>query len=142
MKEVPPEGFTYTDGRYIPAGTYIGHNTWSAMRDKSIFGDDADVFRPDRFIEATQERRAKMRSSVDLVFGYGRWQCMGRPISMMELHKVFVEVSIHKEVFMSALPISVIPHLSFSGLTKTVFSCCETSIFSSCILRNQSKPST
>ncbi|EXJ66480.1 uncharacterized protein A1O5_10632 [Cladophialophora psammophila CBS 110553] len=92
MKEVPPEGITYTDGRFIPGGTYIGHNTWSAMRDKSIFGDDADMFRPERFIEASPEARANMRSTVDLVFGYGRWQCMGRPISMMELHKVFVEL--------------------------------------------------
>lgn len=92
MKEVPAGGYVYSDGRTIPAGTFIGHNTWQAMRDKEIFGGDADMFRPERFVEASPETRARMRSAVDLVFGYGRWQCMGRPISMMELHKVFVEV--------------------------------------------------
>lgn len=92
MKLVPPEGFQYSDGRKIPGGTFVGQNAWQAMRDKAIFGDDAVMFRPDRFVEADATTRGRMRSTVDLVFGYGRWQCMGRPISMMELHKVFVEV--------------------------------------------------
>jgi hypothetical protein len=63
------------------------------MRGKSVFGDDAEMFRPDRFLEVDAVTRGKMRSTVDLVFGCGRWQCMGRPISMMQLYKVFVEVS-------------------------------------------------
>jgi cytochrome P450 len=94
MKLVPPEGYEYSDGRKIPGGTFIGQNAWAAMRDRSVFGDDAEMFRPDRFLEVDAATRGKMRSTVDLVFGYGRWQCMGRPISMMELHKVFVEVGI------------------------------------------------
>ncbi|RSL40468.1 hypothetical protein CEP54_016108 [Fusarium duplospermum] len=55
MKLVPPEGYTYSDGRFIPGGTIIGQNTWDAMRDPEIFSDDANIFRLDRFIKAASE---------------------------------------------------------------------------------------
>jgi cytochrome P450 len=71
MKLVPPEGYEYSDGRKAPGGTFIGQNTWAAMRDKSVFGDDAEMFRPDRFLEVDATTRGKMRSTVDLVFGSG-----------------------------------------------------------------------
>ncbi|PYH91399.1 cytochrome P450 [Aspergillus ellipticus CBS 707.79] len=47
---VPPEGIT-VKGTYLPGGTVIGANPWVVHRHKQIFGDDADVFRPDRWLE-------------------------------------------------------------------------------------------
>ncbi|PCD26096.1 hypothetical protein AU210_012528 [Fusarium oxysporum f. sp. radicis-cucumerinum] len=92
MKTVPPEGYTISDGRFVPGGTRIGHNTWEVMRNKEVFGQDVYHFRPDRFIEADAATRSHMRSTVDLVFGAGRWQCLGRQLSLMEIHKCIVEV--------------------------------------------------
>jgi hypothetical protein len=40
--------------------------------------------------QATRSRRTKV---VDLIFGYGRWQCLGKSLAIMEMYKVFVEVS-------------------------------------------------
>jgi cytochrome P450 len=27
-----------------------------------------------------------------LIFSYGRWQCLGRPVALMELNKIYVEL--------------------------------------------------
>jgi hypothetical protein len=33
-----------------------------------------------------------MESSLELIFSYGRFQCLGKNLAMMELNKIFVEV--------------------------------------------------
>jgi cytochrome P450 len=96
MKEVPPGGDTLADGRFLPGGTRIGQNVLGMQRRRDIYGDDADVFRPERWLGVAPERRQLMAQTVELVFGYGRWGCLGKPVAFLELNKVFVEVS---EVF-------------------------------------------
>jgi cytochrome P450 len=100
MKEVPPGGDTLADGRFLPGGTRIGQNVLGMQRRRDIYGDDADVFRPERWLGVARERRQLMVQTVELVFGYGRWGCLGKPVAFLELNKVFVEVS---EVFAFAL---------------------------------------
>lgn len=77
----------------IPEGTDVGYCAWGIHRNKDIFGEDADVFRPERWLIADEERLAIMNRTVDLVFGYGKYQCLGRPVALLELNKVYVEVS-------------------------------------------------
>jgi cytochrome P450 len=89
---VPPEGETI-DGKPVPAGTLIAPNFWATGRLATVFGADADVFRPERWIEAGGDERAEMRRVAELAFGYGRWGCAGKMIALLELNKVFVEVS-------------------------------------------------
>ncbi|KAL2760390.1 hypothetical protein ACRALDRAFT_2024383 [Sodiomyces alcalophilus JCM 7366] len=94
-KEVPEGGDTI-HGYYLPAGTQVGENVCSIGRDKDVFGPDAHHFRPERWLEAAegdQERYKNMLATVDLVFGYGKFYCMGRTIALMELSKVFVELT-------------------------------------------------
>lgn len=64
------------------------------MRSKETFGTDADVFRPERWLEAAadEERFKEMSDVIELAFGYGRFQCLGKTIAYMELNKIFVEV--------------------------------------------------
>lgn len=57
-----------------------------------IFGVDSDTFRPERWLEADVESRREMEKTVDLVFGYGRWSCMGRNVAFLEMDKVYFEV--------------------------------------------------
>ncbi|ORY14838.1 cytochrome P450 [Clohesyomyces aquaticus] len=90
MKKVPPGGDTI-DGQYIPEGTRIGHNTWAVQRDP-IYGEDVEVFRPERWIEANGEKVLRMEQNLDLVFGYGRWGCLGKTVAYIELNKIFVEL--------------------------------------------------
>ena len=91
-KEVPKGGDTIL-GHYLPAGTEIGHSTYSVQHRKDIWGEDADIFRPERWLEASEEQLKTMTSVVDLVFGTGQFQCLGRNVALMELNKAVVEVS-------------------------------------------------
>lgn len=90
-KRVPPEGDTIC-GQFVPGGTDIFVNTRAMMRDKVAFGEDADLFRPERFLECDEAKRGHLFKIIDLNFGYGRWLCAGRVLAWMELNKVFVEV--------------------------------------------------
>lgn len=49
-RNVPPEG-VMIDGRYYPKGTEVAVNGWVLHRDKSIFGEDVEEFRPERWYE-------------------------------------------------------------------------------------------
>ncbi|KAK3352631.1 cytochrome P450 [Lasiosphaeria hispida] len=92
-----PAGGAVVGGHALPGGTWIGCNMFSMMRRRDLWGEDADVFRPERWIEAGagSERFRSMASVVDLVFGSGKFQCLGRSIGLMELNKVIVELFRH-----------------------------------------------
>jgi cytochrome P450 len=56
---VPQEGLTVGDV-CIPAGTVVGMNAWVIHHNKTIYGHDADDFRPERWIEAEPEQLRMM----------------------------------------------------------------------------------
>ena len=94
-KVVPPEGDTVEiDGKqvYLPGGTNVGYCAWGIHHNKDVFGEDADVFRPERWLEARGENLARMAKTAELIWGWGKYQCLGRPIATIELNKVFFEV--------------------------------------------------
>ncbi|KAI1747498.1 cytochrome P450 [Xylaria castorea] len=87
-----PAGGDMICGRFVPGGTDIFVNLWSMLRNKEVFGDDAEVFRPERFLECNEEKRSELMRNVDLAFGHGRWQCPGKTLAALELNKIFVEI--------------------------------------------------
>ncbi|KAJ5699690.1 hypothetical protein N7536_002703 [Penicillium majusculum] len=89
-KIVNPGGETIK-GRFVPGGTGIGHCGWGIQRHE-VFGTDVDIFRPERWIEASDAQRNEMERTMELVFGTGRWGCLGKAIVMVELDKIFVEL--------------------------------------------------
>jgi cytochrome P450 len=90
-KDVPAGGDT-VNGLFIPEGTKIGYCAWGLFRDKNIWGEDSALFRPERWIEGPAEKLREQEAALELIFGYGRWQCLGKNVAMIELNKVFVEV--------------------------------------------------
>ncbi|KAK4464567.1 putative cytochrome P450 E-class, group IV [Cladorrhinum samala] len=96
-KVVPPQGDTI-DGKFVPGGTRISPSHWAIGRHKGVFGEDADLFRPERWVPTEnagseeKEKLAEMRRVAEMAFGYGRWGCAGKVIAFMELNKVFVEL--------------------------------------------------
>ncbi|KAK1774227.1 cytochrome P450 [Copromyces sp. CBS 386.78] len=90
-KIVPPEGDTIA-GRFLPGGTEIGYTIMSICRRKDIWGADADIWRPERWLEADARKLALMNSTVDLVFSHGKWMCLGKNVALMEFNKIFVEI--------------------------------------------------
>ncbi|KAL5331052.1 hypothetical protein ACEPPN_000581 [Leptodophora sp. 'Broadleaf-Isolate-01'] len=90
-KEVPPAG-DVINGMFIPGGTSIGYDAFGIFRNKEIFGEDADTFRPERWLEGPPEKTKELEQTLDLVFSFGKYQCLGRNVALMELNKVFVEL--------------------------------------------------
>ncbi|KAH8879491.1 pisatin demethylase [Thozetella sp. PMI_491] len=90
-KEVPAGGDTWK-GAYLPAGTDVGYCYWGMMRRADIWGSDAAEFRPERWLHALPEVLAKMESTQELVFGHGKWSCLGKNVALMELNKAIVEI--------------------------------------------------
>ncbi|KAL4883507.1 cytochrome P450 [Aspergillus karnatakaensis] len=92
---VPAGGLTLPTGQYIPAGTIVGMNPYITSRITSIFGDDADVFRPERWLHdangetesAFRERRRRM-AAADLTFGGGSRVCIGKHLGLLQVYKV------------------------------------------------------
>ncbi|CAG8033226.1 unnamed protein product [Penicillium nalgiovense] len=96
---VPEGGFTLPDGRYLPAGTKAGINPFVTNRDFGVFGDDADDFNPDRWLQGKREspgnfedRLRRMKDTVDLSFGGGGRVCMGRYLAMLEIKKLIASL--------------------------------------------------
>lgn len=90
-KLAPPGGETIK-GMFFPEGTEVGLCDDAMCRNPEIFGHDAHLFRPDRWMEVDAETKIRYKQVVDTVFGSGRFLCLGRHIAMIELHKAFVEV--------------------------------------------------
>jgi cytochrome P450 len=92
----PPNGDELIiDGEkvFIPGGTNIGWASWGIHRNRAVFGEDAELYRPERWLdEANPEKLERMRKVVDLNYGYGKYYCLGRLVALSELHKVVFEV--------------------------------------------------
>jgi cytochrome P450 len=55
LERVVPEGGAELCDTFIPAGTIVGISSWVVHHDKSVYGQDADDFRPERWLEADKE---------------------------------------------------------------------------------------
>lgn len=91
LPRVVPEGGAVICDKFLPAGTVVGCNAWTMHRDPEVYGEDADSFRPERWLEATPERLHLMESSF-FAFGAGTRVCIGRNIANLELSKVIPEL--------------------------------------------------
>jgi cytochrome P450 len=89
----PPGGDTIS-GIFVPGGTQVGANVPGVLLSETIFGADVRYYRPERWLEAQKDetRLRRMQSTLDIVFGAGKFQCPGRAISFMEIGKLFVEL--------------------------------------------------
>ena len=87
---VPSEG-DVIQGHHIPGGTFIGFNAWGTQLD-NIFGDDPEIFRPERWLIEDESRLREMYQTHGLIFGHGASKCLGMPVAMMELSKMIFEV--------------------------------------------------
>lgn len=67
-------------------GDVLGINPWVGHRDTSVFGADATKFNPERWLES-KERTSEM-DKYSITFGDGSRTCIGKNISIMELHKL------------------------------------------------------
>jgi cytochrome P450 len=78
-----PENMT-VDGYTIPRGTSVGISPRAQNQDPAIWGEDANEFRPERWLE--DEERTRYFESVNMTFGgNGPRMCIGRNIALVRL---------------------------------------------------------
>ncbi|KAK8112432.1 Cytochrome P450 monooxygenase lolP1 [Apiospora sp. TS-2023a] len=90
-KSVPAEGDTVA-GHFLPGGTEVGIDGWGILRSQEYWGPDAHAFRPERWLEAGKEQLEDMSECLEILFGYGKYKCLGRGIAIMEINKVLPEL--------------------------------------------------
>jgi cytochrome P450 len=97
IDRVVPAGGATIAGVPLPAGAEVGAQVESLHRDHGVFGEDADIYRPDRWIEASDEQRALMERSF-LGFSAGKRVCLGMHIAVLEIKKVIPLILLNFDV--------------------------------------------
>ncbi|KAI4128051.1 MAG: hypothetical protein LQ347_004345 [Umbilicaria vellea] len=87
---------TFPDGTTLPIGAVVMWVPWAMNRSKRIWGDDPEVFRPERWFEDSSDTaKPTMRSMTAFefpVFNGGPRSCLGK--KMAELLAVYVIASL------------------------------------------------
>ena len=78
------------DSYDIPAGTLVFANVWAIGRDPAVWGDDADEFRPERFVGSSVD--VKGQDFELLPFGSGRRMCPGIGIGLKMVQVVLANL--------------------------------------------------
>lgn len=89
-RDIPAGGLTIC-GEYLPEGTVVGCNAWTIHRDRSVFGENADEFVPERWLDAPEELLRAMENSI-FTFGAGSRICLGKNIALLEINKMVPEL--------------------------------------------------
>ena len=92
--KIAPPGGALSNGVKIPAGTQLALANQAIMFRKDLFGADADIFRPERWLEADTQTLKLYERTWELTFAGGQYTCPGKYIALMETNKVVFEVRV------------------------------------------------
>ncbi|KAF2859255.1 cytochrome P450 family protein [Piedraia hortae CBS 480.64] len=79
-----PEGGMALAGVFFPENYTVGANPWVMHRDKEVYGDDVDAFRPERWLGEGSSDMLRYY----MAFGMGARGCIGRNIAWLEISKL------------------------------------------------------
>jgi cytochrome P450 len=94
---VPPAGAEIA-GHHVQGGTIVGCSAWVIHRRPEIFGEDVNVYRPERWLvdekkdEESEKSRIKEMNATMFHFGAGSRTCIGKNISLLEVYKLVPSV--------------------------------------------------
>lgn len=71
---VPATGFI-AHGHHLPGGTIVSVPQYAVHRDTEVFGEDAECFRAERWLEASESTLRKMERNF-LAVSYSRFECV------------------------------------------------------------------
>lgn len=96
---VPEGGLNLPDGRHIPGRCIVGMNPYIVGRNESVWGKDAETFRPERWLldevletEEEFKQRLRLMNNSDLTFGGGSRMCIGKHLGLLEVYKVLATI--------------------------------------------------
>lgn len=118
-----PGGGMAAHGLAIPAGTTVGCNPVSLHRNRDIFGDDADLYRPERWLGGGNndgdgdEEKTRAMERYNLIWGGGARTCPGRHLAEMLVSKIVPALVANFEVEVTMPPEEEIPYYFMAMLT-------------------------
>ncbi|KAK2879441.1 hypothetical protein FQN49_000876 [Arthroderma sp. PD_2] len=86
LERIVPECGLEVDGYYIPPGTRVSMNPWAVHREVWLYGNDPEVWRPERWL-CDEDAKKLMYNSL-LTFGAGHRVCLGKNLSYFEVYKL------------------------------------------------------
>ncbi|KAJ7250654.1 cytochrome P450 [Mycena rebaudengoi] len=83
------------DGRrmFLPKDTIVVANVWGLNHDKSVYGEDADDFRPERHLDESGNLKSSVPDTKDeshVGYGFGRRICVGRHVANQSM---FIQIA-------------------------------------------------
>lgn len=81
---------TLPDGTWVPRGSIVMYNIYGMNRDSSIWGEDAHIFRPERWLE-----NPAPNNYTYPVFNAGPRECLGRRLSLVEMKTCLATILPH-----------------------------------------------
>ncbi|KAI0265679.1 cytochrome P450 [Gloeopeniophorella convolvens] len=71
------------NGMFIPKGTMCLPNVWHCNHDPAVFGEDADMFNPERYLDAQGNLVTGPAEARDghCTYGFGRRACVGKHLA-------------------------------------------------------------
>ncbi|TKA24724.1 hypothetical protein B0A50_05712 [Salinomyces thailandicus] len=100
LERVVPSSGLQIGHVFLPPGTIVGINPYVLHRDKRIFGDDAEEWQPQRWLDGDAEKVKYMDQHI-LSFGAGKRTCLGKNIAMLELMKVVPALVLRYEMVLA-----------------------------------------
>ncbi|KAL8833986.1 MAG: hypothetical protein Q9170_003988 [Blastenia crenularia] len=88
-RKVSPGGM-FVGGDWIPDCTEVSANPFVLHRNREVFGEDAECFKPERWLDDTA--KVRLMEKYFFAFGYGSRKCIGRYLAVFEAQKFFVQV--------------------------------------------------
>ena len=101
----------------IPAGLSIHMNAQSINHDKAAYGPDADIFRPERWLEP-ENNTLKPGPIYQYSFGAGSRMCPAVAISTRVLYATYVRLLVHFRVMASEEMPPVVDYVGFNEDTS------------------------
>ncbi|XP_054719611.1 cytochrome P450 2U1-like [Uloborus diversus] len=74
---------TELNGYFIPKDSYVLADLWAVHHDKTLWGKDADIFKPERFL--SEDGKKVIKPEYYIPFSIGKCQCPGKIFAEVEL---------------------------------------------------------
>ncbi|KAI9737396.1 MAG: hypothetical protein M1834_009550 [Cirrosporium novae-zelandiae] len=90
-REPPASMSLQLHGKFMPPRTSVSASAWIIGHNKNLYGDDTDVYRPERWLEASPDQLKRM-TKLDFTLGYGARGYLGRHLALIQLFKATAEI--------------------------------------------------
>ncbi|KAF3024757.1 hypothetical protein E8E14_005753 [Neopestalotiopsis sp. 37M] len=87
MERLVPAGGATIAGMFFPEGTSVGCLPSAVHQNTGIYGNDANIYRPERWLTSDPDALRRMEAT-HMGFSRGRRVCLGQNVAIMQMKKV------------------------------------------------------